>query len=164
MSSTSSTSRLAHVQPQFLCEHQFAGFHAGAIAGDADEIQAQRQDKAPDQVRQEHDRAVEQRHDNQFAPSEVAFDLAGQSRDAPGDLSIGDENAPDLPPPARRNGRLPAGTWRKGRHCSVIGRANNIRVGPVLGGRRELVHATPMSPALFAPAILDFELRAARPL
>ena len=49
----------AHVEPQFFGEKQIAGFHAETIAGNADKIQAQRQIEAPDQIREEHDRAVE---------------------------------------------------------------------------------------------------------
>ena len=48
-----------HLQPQFLGENQFARFGVLAIAGDADEIQPQRQRQAPKQVRQKHHRAVQ---------------------------------------------------------------------------------------------------------
>ena len=57
----------ADVEPQLLGEDQFAGFRAGAVAGNAYEIQAQRQVQMPDQIREEHHGAVEQRDDDGFA-------------------------------------------------------------------------------------------------
>src|SRR2546430_457711 len=49
-----------HIQAQLFREDQLAGFGSGAIAGDADEIEAQRQCQVANQVGQKHHRAIEQ--------------------------------------------------------------------------------------------------------
>src|ERR1035438_5100629 len=56
-----------------------------------------------DQVRQEHDRAIEERDDGQIASSEIAFDLLRQLSDALGDLAFADQDALHLGAPAGRN-------------------------------------------------------------
>src|SRR5439155_10260692 len=48
----------ADVEPQFLGDHQFAGFGAGAIAGNPNEIKPKWQRKIANQIRQKHDGPV----------------------------------------------------------------------------------------------------------
>ena len=93
----------ADIQAQFLGEDQFSGFGAAPVAGNADEIQAQGQGKAPEQIRQKNNGAVQKRDDDQVAPGEVLFDLAGQGVDAAGQLLLGNQDESDfLAPMARR--------------------------------------------------------------
>src|SRR5271157_811504 len=93
----------ADVQAQFLGEDQFGRFGPAPVAGNADEIQAQRQGKAPEQIRQKNNGAVQERDNDQIPPGEVLFDLAGQGVDAAGQLLLGNQDESDfLAPMARR--------------------------------------------------------------
>jgi hypothetical protein len=58
----------------------------------------------PDQIREKHHRAAQERDDDGFAPAKIALDFTRQNFDAPRDLFFGDENALDFLAPARRNG------------------------------------------------------------
>ena len=103
----------AHVQPQFLGENQFARFRAEAIAGNAHEIEPQRQVEMPDQIRQEHDRAVEQGNHHHFASAKIALDFVRHHPDAAGNLAFRDEHALDLFAPARRDVLGGTNHWRE---------------------------------------------------
>ena len=93
----------ADIQAQFLGEDQFSRFGPASVAGNADEIQAQREGKVPEQIRQENNGAVQERDNDQIASGEVLFDLAGQGVDAAGQLLLGNQNKIDfLAPMARR--------------------------------------------------------------
>ena len=92
-----------HVQPQFLGENQVTRFQAVAVTGNAQKIQSQRQVQMPQQIRQKHHRAVEQRDDDGFAPVKVALDFARQAADASRELRFRDEHALNFLAPAWRN-------------------------------------------------------------
>jgi hypothetical protein len=94
----------ADIQAQFLGEDQVGRFRPAAVAGDADEIQAQGQRKPAEQIGQKDDRAVQERDDDQIAPGKILFNLPGQGADAAGDAFLGDENGLNLLAPVR--GRL----------------------------------------------------------
>ena len=61
-----------------------------------------------DEVREKHDRAVEQRDNDHFASGEVALDGVGKFADAARDLVFRDEDALDFAPPTNGNGGIGA--------------------------------------------------------
>src|SRR5207249_4832724 len=81
-----------------------AGLGAKAITGDADEIEAQRQGEAADEIGQEKDGAIEDGDDDEFASGEIALDLCGKGFDAAGNLALSDEDLLQLVAPMPRNG------------------------------------------------------------
>ena len=58
----------------------------------------------PDQIREEHDRAAQERDDDHFVPAKILLNLAGKYLDALGKLFVSDEDALDFLAPARRDG------------------------------------------------------------
>lgn len=68
----------ANVEFQFLRERKLARHGAGSIAGDPNEIQAQRQIEMPDEIGEEHNCAVQKCHNHQFASLEVPLNLGGE--------------------------------------------------------------------------------------
>jgi len=120
----------ANPQAQFLGKDESAGFSPSAIAGDTHEIETQGKREITEQVGEEHDRAGEERDDNQFATGEIAVNLAGQFADAARDLGFGDENTLDLSAPARGNGGAGMGWDDPGRwrHEFIDTKACSLRV------------------------------------
>src|SRR2546423_11133535 len=76
------------VQTELLREDQLARLGAKAITGDADEIEAERQGEAADQVREEKDGAVEDGDDDEFAYGEIPFNFGGKNFNAAGNLLL----------------------------------------------------------------------------
>src|SRR5438105_6465539 len=92
------------VQAELLREDQLAGLGAEPVAGDADEIEAERQGEAADQIGEEKDGAIEDGDDDEFASGEIALDLCRKGFDAAGNLALRDEDLLQLVAPMPRNG------------------------------------------------------------
>ena len=65
----------------------------------------------PDEIADEHDRAVQQGDDDHLAPFKIAFDLAAQFRDALGEHLVSDEDASDFFAPTEWHGCARAGEF-----------------------------------------------------
>ncbi len=84
------------VQAEFLGENEFAGFGAGAVAGDADEVQAEWEGEAAEKIGEENNGAVEEGDDDEVAPGEVALDFGGERFDAAGKFFLRNEDGGDF--------------------------------------------------------------------
>src|SRR5882724_2280882 len=79
----------ANIEAQFLRENQIAGFRAEAVAGNANEIKAQRQVQVSDQIGEKHHRAAQERDDDHFTSPKIALNFACEDFDATRDLLFG---------------------------------------------------------------------------
>jgi hypothetical protein len=99
----------AKVESQFLGEYQFAGFGMGAVTGDAEKIEFDRQSQMPEQIGEEKHGSVEEGDDGEFASWSVSLDLVCETAHSGGNPRSREEDTIDFTSPSVWNGAARAG-------------------------------------------------------